>query len=58
MIKKKKNADKLQKAIQQIIEEVSEDICNNYCKYGDTEDENCICDAIRIKGACPLDRLQ
>lgn len=54
----KKNADKLQKTIQQIIQEVSEDICDNYCKYRDTTDEDCICDAIRTKGACPLDRLR
>ena len=40
-----------------IIEEVCEDICNNYCKYRDTADEDCVCDAMRNGGKCPLDRL-
>lgn len=52
------DVDKLQKTIQQIIQEVSEDICDNYCQYRDTADEDCICDAIRKNGVCPLDRLQ
>lgn len=40
-----------------IIEEVCEDICDNYCKYRDTADEDCVCDAMRNGGKCPLDRL-
>ena len=39
------------------IREVCEDICDNYCKYRDTVDEDCVCDAMRNGGKCPLDRL-
>lgn len=46
------------KTIKDIIQEVSEDICDNYCKYRDTADDDFICDAIRENGSCPLDRLQ
>ena len=49
--------EKLMKAVTGIIEEVCEDICDNYCKYRDTADEDCMCDAIREFGKCPLDRL-
>lgn len=44
--------------IGKILREVSEDICDNYCKYRDTADEECLCDVIRNGGSCPLDRLQ
>lgn len=50
-------SDTLQENVQRIIQEVVEDICDNYCKYRDTSDENCLCDATRDGGACPLDRL-
>lgn len=43
--------------ITEILREVSEDICDNYCKFRDTADEDCLCDAIREGGGCPLDRL-
>lgn len=43
--------------LSQILEEVREDICDNYCKYRDTADEECLCDKIRDGGECPLDRL-
>ena len=43
--------------IEKILNEVSEDICENYCKYRDTADEECLCDVIRNGGNCPLDRL-
>lgn len=49
--------NKLLKSIVEQLEEVCEDICDNYCKYGETADENGICDAIREKGSCPLDVL-
>lgn len=45
------------KSVSQIIESVKEDICDNYCKYRETADENCLCDAIRDGSPCPLDRL-
>jgi hypothetical protein len=48
----------LQKTVAMIIEEVSEDICDNYCKYSDTADEDFLCDILRNGGNCPLDRLR
>ena len=45
------------KIIKERIEKVSEDICDNYCKYRETSDENLVCDAIRENGFCPLDLL-
>ena len=46
-----------EKNATQIIEEVSENICDNFCKYRDTCDENCECEWIRNGNECPLDRL-
>ena len=48
---------KLQKGIKEILLKVSEDICDNYCKYRGTGDEECMCVIIREKGSCPLDVL-
>lgn len=45
------------KSATDIICDVCEDICDNYCKYRGTEDEDGICDLVREKGSCPLDRL-
>lgn len=44
-------------SIREILREVSEDICDNYCKYRETADEECLCDVIREGGSCPLDKL-
>lgn len=52
------NRINLQKGIQALIQEVSEDICDNYCKYRETADENNLCDITRDGSPCPLDRLQ
>lgn len=49
--------EKLSEVAKKIIEETVEDICDNYCKYRETVDENLICDAIRDGKECPLDRL-
>lgn len=43
--------------IKNILQEISEDICDNYCKYRDTADEDFLCDVIRDGSPCPLDRL-
>ena len=51
------NEKKLLQNITDILTEVSENICDNYCKYRETADEDMICDAIREKGGCPLDVL-
>ncbi len=50
-------ADGTIKSIGKILQEVSGDICNNYCKYRNTADEDCLCDVARDGGECPLDRL-
>ena len=47
----------MDKPIRKILEETAEDICENYCKYRDTTDENCECDVTRDGGTCPLDVL-
>lgn len=46
-----------EKNITQLLEEIREDICDNYCKYRTTCDDNCECEVMRTGGACPLDRL-
>lgn len=48
---------KLTETISDILQEVREDICDNYYKYRDTADEDYLCDKIRDGGECPLDRL-
>ena len=40
-----------------IIEEVCEDIRENYCEYRNTIDDYGKCDMQRESGECPLDRL-
>lgn len=47
----------MEKSIREILEAVYEDICNNYCKFRDTLDEECLCSRIREGESCPLDRL-
>ena len=49
--------NKLLESIVEQLEEVREDICDNYCKYRETSDENLVCDAIRENGFCTLDLL-
>ncbi len=44
-------------SITKQIETVAENICDNFCKYRDTCDENCECDWIREGNKCPLDAL-
>lgn len=50
----------LQKVIKQTINEVSLDMCNNFCKYRDflNTDKDGVCDYVRNGNHCPLDRLQ
>ena len=50
-------AESVIKSIRQMLQEVSEDICDNYCKYRETADEEFLCDVIRNGGKCPLDLL-
>lgn len=45
------------KTIVQQIEEVAGNICDNFCKYSDTCDENAECQYIREGNTCPLDAL-
>lgn len=42
----------------ELLESVREDICDNFCTYRDTVDDDCKCDWIRSgERCCPLDRL-
>lgn len=48
----------MEKSIKEILVEVSENICDNFCKYRDTSDDDCLCDYIRDGiNSCPLDIL-
>ncbi len=49
--------ENITKTINQMLQEISEDICNNYCKYRNTGDEDCLCELIRDGRDCPLDKL-
>lgn len=40
-----------------VLEELAGNICDNFCKYRDTCDENAECDYIRQGNDCPLDIL-
>lgn len=57
MDKIKDTAVREPKNISESIQEVREDICDNYRKYRDTVDDDFLCDIIRDGGGCPLDRL-
>lgn len=45
------------RSVREVLTEVSEDICDNYCKFRHTGDEEYLCDVIREGKDCPLDRL-
>lgn len=45
------------KSVTKIIEEVGGDICDHYCKYGDTVAEDGECEVGRSGEECPLMRL-
>ncbi len=47
----------MEKSIREILSEVCEDICDNYCRYRETGDEEGLCSPIREGRDCPLDRL-
>ena len=47
-----------QKTVAELIEKVCEDICDNYCEYRHTSDENAECEILRCGKECPLDRLR
>ena len=46
------------KTVTELIEKIFEDICDNYCEYGHTVDENAECEIFRSGKCCPLNRLQ
>jgi len=47
----------MNKSATDIIEEIRENICDNFCEYRDTCDDNCECEWIRQGNDCPLDAL-
>ena len=47
----------MDKSVTEQIIEVAENICDNFCKYRETCDENCECEWIRQGNSCPLDKL-
>lgn len=48
---------KAEDTIPQMLQKITENICNNFCKYNETCDENYECEWIRSGNDCPLDRL-
>lgn len=50
-------SEKVIESMKEILREVSEDICDNYCKFRETADGDFLCDVIRSGASCPLDRL-
>lgn len=47
----------MNKSKSELLQKIKEDLCDNYCLYRDTADENSDCDAIRNNGICPLNKL-
>lgn len=47
----------MERSISKVLQEVCGDICNNYCRYRDTSDEEYLCSRLREGSSCPLDRL-
>ncbi len=45
------------KSITEQLASLAEDICDNYCKYRETCDDNAECEVIRSGRKCPLDQL-
>lgn len=50
-------SETLQKIVAELIESVSEDICDNFCEYRHTADEEYVCEYLRNGNTCPLDKL-
>lgn len=46
-----------EKNIVEILTDLAADICDNYCKYRDTCDDDYKCEAMREGLPCPLDVL-
>lgn len=45
------------KSVTEQIEDIAGNICDNFCKYRETCDENCECEYIRQGNDCPLFEL-
>lgn len=46
-----------EKNITEQLEEFAENICDNFCKYAETVDENAECQWMTEGNICPLDKL-
>lgn len=44
-------------SITKQLEDFAEDICDRFCKWRETCDDNCECQWIREGNKCPLDKL-
>ena len=44
-------------SIASMLEHIAADICDNFCKYRETCDDDALCDIIRNGEQCPLDKL-
>lgn len=52
----KKTKENEELSIIEMLQAICEDICDNYCKYNNTADDNGDCDITR-NGTCPLHKL-
>lgn len=57
MLKKHDDRIKSEMSVTKIVLELQETICDNFCKYRNTVDENSECEWMRKGHKCPLDRL-
>ena len=47
----------LSKIVEQSLQEITDEWCDNFCKWQPTCDENGECEWIRQGNDCPLDKL-
>ena len=57
MEKEKADNKSVWELVDDLLKETAADICNHFCKYSETSDENCGCDWINQGNPCPLDRI-
>lgn len=43
--------------VKNIVSEVTDDVCLNFCKYRGTATDNSVCEYVEEGNECPLDRL-
>ena len=57
IVEEEKEEKSKKESIRQQLEDITGEICDNFCKYRNTCDENNECDWIREGNSCPLDKI-